>query len=124
MKNKIELIRPDDLLHLSFEFTNLRIDSDDAPNPILTIDDASKDAFVIVTFPPQTIAETAYFEEPKAPISPEPPPTDPSPPPSRPLDEPGIFNSTGWLPPRRAVAKIGGLSRLAFKVPVGVTIPY
>ncbi len=108
MLHKIDLIRPDDLLHLSFEFINLRIDSDDPSNPILTINDASKDAFVIVTFPPQTIAETAYFESS-----------------ATKLDEPGIIDPhpVSGLP-RQATAKIGNSSRLAFKVPSGVTIPY
>src|SRR5580704_16135442 len=58
----IELLRPDDLLTLTIEAQNLRLDAQDPKNPALVVDDSSQPAYLIVTFAPQHIVEKAYFE--------------------------------------------------------------
>ena len=117
-----ELIRPDDLLNLQVEVLNLRLDASDPQKPALVVDDASAPAALIVTLPPQAIAERAYFEAavlPGAVADPDPP----SPPRADPdagksdretLDPPGA-------PGRAAMA---GPSRLVFAVPNDVRVPY
>jgi hypothetical protein len=70
-----ELIRPDDLLNLIVETVNLEIDRGDPERPLLTVADPAQSARLVVTFPPQTIAESAYFEG--SGIPPDPPPVLP-----------------------------------------------
>ncbi|HKB91483.1 MAG TPA: hypothetical protein VKC60_13280, partial [Opitutaceae bacterium] len=117
---KLEIIRPDDLLHLQFELTNMSLDASDASNPQFVISDPNKSAFLGVIFPPQTITETAYFEysivPPDAPTNPD---KGKSASDNEPLDPPGV---TG--PKRHAVAKLAHSSRLVFSVPPGVRIPF
>ncbi len=52
----IDLLRPEDFLALQFEFHNLRIQGSEL------VRETSGDAFVVVVFPPQSIAEEAFFE--------------------------------------------------------------
>src|SRR4051794_16341115 len=63
-----ELIRPDDLLTLHVAGYNLRPGGN--AEPMLERIDAAKDAVLVVTFPPQNIAETAYYAN----ANPQPPP--------------------------------------------------
>ena len=60
---RIEVVRPDDLLNLEIETVNLRLDTEE--EPALVLEDPELPARLSVTFPPQTIAETAYFESSK-----------------------------------------------------------
>jgi hypothetical protein len=58
----VELLRPDDLLNLRVECRNLQVDQGDRANPVLAAIDATQNAYFIVHFPPQTIAEEAVYE--------------------------------------------------------------
>ena len=62
MALKVDLIRPDDLLNLQIECRNLKLDTSDRANPVLIAEDATQVAYLIVQFPPQTIAEEAVYE--------------------------------------------------------------
>jgi hypothetical protein len=63
----VELIRPDDLLNLRIECRNLQLDKSDRTNLVLTATDTAQTAYLIVHFPPQTIAEEAVYEPRKEP---------------------------------------------------------
>src|SRR5215472_11017149 len=84
----ISLVRPDDLLALTFELINLTLDQTQTP-PQFVRTQAGQDAFLIVHFPPQHVGETGF-------------PANGSP-------------STLPLPPVGAV--LAGPSRLAFRIP-------
>ena len=58
----IDLLRTDDLLNLVIECDNLQLDRSDPDSPALVPIDAVQPAFLIFNFPPQTIAEEAFFE--------------------------------------------------------------
>ena len=119
---KIELVRPDDLLHLQIEGVNLRLDKSDAAQPALIVRDPQQPARLILTFPPQTIAEAAYFEysvvKPADEGSNRPDP-DASKTSNEPLDPPGQPQA-----PRRTAAQLGRPSRLVFNVPADARIPF
>ncbi len=102
---KFSVLRPDDLLALEFECVNLRIQ--EGPRPALVRQNAANPAYLIVHFPPQHIAEQAFYEtagpaikpdEKEAKTRPEPTTSEtPSPPP--------------------VLSRIAGPTRLAFLVP-------
>jgi hypothetical protein len=109
---RAKLVRPDDLLNLRVEGVNLRLDAGDPAAPALVVDDPQRDAFLVVVFPPQTITEENVFESSPLPV----PKHD------RPKENataPGIKTPGG-----RARARIGGESRLVFRVPPERRIPY
>ncbi|MEX3940624.1 hypothetical protein AB4Y44_13940 [Paraburkholderia sp. BR10937] len=66
---RFDLVRPDDLLNLRVTTENLRVDTTDPSKPALVIDQQGAPAWLVVTLPPQTIAENAFFES--SPIAPE-----------------------------------------------------
>jgi hypothetical protein len=101
-------LRADDFLALDFEFINLRLSTPSPGKPVLTIANSANPAFIVVTFPPQNIAEQAFWLAAKGfPVL----PPDPTPP-----DE--------TLPPI-APSRIAGASRIAFRVPANTSpIPY
>lgn len=116
-----DLIRPDDLLNLRVEGVNLRLNRRSRKNPHLAVQNRNKPAFLILTFPPQTITEPAFFE---ASIVPQDPtsgvPADPDAgSTSEPLNDPGQT-----VDDRTAVAKLGHPSRLVFKVEPDTKIPF
>ena len=77
---RLRLVRPDDLLNLEIEAVNLRLDTDDPADPALVVDEPAAPARLVVLFPAQTIAETAYFESPPfAGVARRPPGSRPSP---------------------------------------------
>src|SRR6266404_5575340 len=133
MATKIDLIRPDDLLNLRIEATNLRIDLSNPEKPVLVLEDAQRQAFLAFIFPPQTIAERAYFEAaivkppvgPSKAIRPETNPDKKPPDPesastaNEPLDPPGYVDNN-----RPTVAQLGHPSRLVFTVPSNTRIPF
>jgi hypothetical protein len=95
---------------------NLQLDSSDPEDPALIPIEPTQDCYLVVTFPPQTIAETAFFEV--APIPPppsQPPPTQPDP-----------ATSQKPTPNVPVPARLGGPTRLAFLIPASVEtrIPY
>ena len=124
---RFELVRPDDLLNLEIEAINLRLDRSSPTKPALVVDDAAAPARLVVLFPPQTIAETAYFEASEFEATntpgeePEPTPDNPADPQpaERPLDAPGSVGAG-----RDSVARIGDSSRLVFEVKDGTRIPF
>jgi hypothetical protein len=62
MPVKFEVTRPDDLLSLTVEGDNLQLDTSNPEAPALAVENAQLPAFLTIVFPPQTIAETAFFE--------------------------------------------------------------
>ena len=113
---RFEIIRPDDLLNLGIVAENLRVDTSDPNKPALVIDQRGAPAWLQVTLPPQTIAESAFFQS--STIAPEQIPgrTDPT------------GNSTLTTPGQPAanavaVAQLARPSRLVFDVPAGTRIP-
>ncbi|HVG26420.1 MAG TPA: hypothetical protein VM865_02350 [Acidobacteriaceae bacterium] len=112
MAIEFDVTRPDDLLRLKFRGDNLRLDESEAETPALVVEDANAPAFLTVTFPPQSIAETAFFES--SVVSPETNKPDP--------DDATV---TEPLPGAGHVkARIAHPSRLVFKVAAGKRIAY
>nr|MBP8601561.1 hypothetical protein [Candidatus Saccharicenans sp.] len=72
------LLRPDDLLCLDFEFINFRLVN--LPRPHLVKENRQQPAYMIVHFPPQSLAEEAFYEttpelkDSRQPEPPKPPP--------------------------------------------------
>ena len=103
----VSVLRPDDLLNLEFEFLNLKL-APSAPARLVR-QNPSSPAFLIVHFPPQSIAEEAFWEAAKE---------------FKPVSVPGskfrVFQvqSTSDVPRVPPVlSRISGRSRLAFRVP-------
>jgi len=109
---KFELIRPDDLLNLGVTAYNFRIDFSHAKPPFLVQDKAEQPSYLVFHFPPQTTAETAFYE-----FSPQKPPPG--------QDNPDAGKTpadTDTKPaPGEVKARIGGPSRLVFRLPGGST---
>lgn len=111
------VVRPDDLLALRIELVNLKVKTGTPP---LLQRSSDADAYIILHFPPQSIAEEVFFETapegmdgnspdvPKAPEGIEPKPK---------LDDEGVA-------PPPIHARAAGESRLVFKVPVDFSVPY
>ena len=57
-----ELLRPDDLLYLGVGGSNLRLQSDPEQGAYLEVENRNRRAYLQLTFQPQTIAESAFFE--------------------------------------------------------------
>ncbi len=114
---KIEIVRPDDLLNLRIEAVNLRLDATMRRAPVLVVADARQPAYLVVTFPPQTIAEHAYFEA--AIVQPEADPLRQSRDPEK-----GNNAVETPAPPGQTAARLGQPSRLVFQVPPAARIPY
>jgi hypothetical protein len=115
----VDLLRPDDLLTLTIEARNLKLDTKDPKNPMLVVDKSSQPAYLIVTFAPQGIIEQAFFET--AANFPQEPNFNNVPPGTPPL--PGA--SDAFLPAGQVPARISGPSRLVFQLPKNVKkIPY
>ncbi len=86
----IKALRPDDLLHLDFEFLNLKLVN--LPRPHLVKENSAQPAYLIVHFPPQSIAEEAFYEA-------------ATPAESDPIKPPPVFS------------RISGPTRLVFQIP-------
>ena len=111
---RLRLLRADDLLNLEIATVNLRVDG--AGNDrALVVEDAASPGQLSVGFPPQTIAETAYFRSSAVPEV-EPAPGE------RPFDPPGATNGSPILP-RDSAARVANPSRLVFEVPPGTRLP-
>lgn len=111
-----EVTRPDDLLRLHIRGENLAPVQKDGGGIALAAEDPAQPALLVVTFPPQTIAEAAAFEASivQPPVEPDIPPGVEPPPPQTigPIDPPGSVK-----------VRIGAPSRLVFTVPEGTQIP-
>lgn len=132
-----ELIRPDDLLHLQVDGSNLRLITNENRRPVLVVEDRKLPAFLRFTFAPQTIAESAFFEAALVPPTSPPTPLDPkrkdpeqdSTMIREPLAEPGTVSASAKAAAGHAtriptVAQIGHPSRLVFVVPADAAIPF
>ena len=114
MNLTFELLRPDDLIALTVETVNLRLDTADPTRPRLVVDTLGSPAILIYHFPPQAILEQAYFQT--ATVTPppfNPPPSNPplAPPPT----DPSVADPLGS--PGTVGARMSGASRLAFALP-------
>jgi hypothetical protein len=119
----LSVVRPQDLLALTFRFLNLRLQAQTGKPAVLVRIDATKPAYVIVEFPPQHVAEEALFEaDASYPVSRPPLPPDAPPDPDagkQAASDTDRFNG----PPLKA--RLAGTSRLSFRVPDDVKqIPY
>lgn len=121
---KLELVRPDDLLNLEVEAVNLRLDTSDPESPALVVDKGEQPAWLLVTFPPQTIGEGAYFEY--SIVPPDIPPGGPSDPDAGKSkdDNDGLPFPGTTLPGRSSVAELAHPSRLVFEVPADARLPF
>ena len=109
-------VRPDDLLALRIELVNLQVQ----PGPPPTVNKTgSGDSFIVLHFPPQSIAEEVFFET--APAGMNQPQTPPPPPGVTPKHEPAGTETPEPAPLR---ARVANESRVAFKVPAGFSAPY
>jgi hypothetical protein len=115
-----DLLRPDDLLVLTVELVNFRLDKTNAKKPLLKVDKAANPAYLIAHFQPQSITEQAFFETSAIPPQPynvppppaEAPPADPS-------------TSDTLVPPGQVPARMSAPSRLVFRVPANAKpIPF
>jgi hypothetical protein len=97
------VIRPEDLLVLDFELVNLRIQESKGPAPATLVKKGRGQAYLVVWFPPQHLAEEAYYNTMDGFDVPD---GDP--------DEHTIPREPG-PPPIRAI--LSGWSRLVFCVP-------
>ena len=116
---RLHLVRPDDLLNLEIEAVNLRVDRR-GREPALVVADPDQPARLIVLFPPQTIAESAFFEysvvapdlTTETPIDPA--PTNPDVEKSESDNDPLPSRSQGHSPPiRHVTASPGSPTRAA-----------
>jgi subtilisin family serine protease len=118
---RTSLLRPDDLLNLQVEGINLQLDASDPANPVLVAGDAGQEAFLIVHFPPQTTTEQAFFE------SGETPEQVVKPPEVKRKDQlagkkPDELETL--KPAGQVAARLGGPTRLVFRVPGEARIPF
>ncbi|MBD2731844.1 hypothetical protein H6G96_37625 [Nostoc sp. FACHB-892] len=121
---KVSVIRPDDLLNLQIEGRNLQIETSLCETPVLIPEDTTQIAYLIVHFPPQTIAEEAVYES-RQDLEINPPPTstnDPKDPEK--LRREIRLPENVFDPPVRS--RIGQPSRLVFQLPANTNprIPY
>ncbi|MFL6100302.1 MAG: hypothetical protein ACJ71T_10145 [Actinomycetales bacterium] len=113
---KATLLRPDDLLSLEVTGVNVRLDTADPKAPALVVADQQQDAFLVVGLSPQTTFEQAFFEG--SPTSPE----QVLGPGDRP--RPATTDLTPPTDPGHLAFKLGGPSRLSFRIPPDARIPY
>lgn len=66
----ISVLRPADMLALEFRFVNLKLNRLGRDGLSLKREDSQRDAFVVVRFPPQAIAERAYRDPGETPEAP------------------------------------------------------
>jgi hypothetical protein len=104
-----ELLREDDLLALRVGTENLSLDTHTADKPLLVRADPAKPAYLTFEFPPQSIAEKAYYEVAAHVVNPANPAAG---------DDP--LDPAGSVP-----GMMAGGSRLVFKLPTAIKhIPF
>lgn len=117
---KVDLIRPDDLLNLHIEGVNLQVNPSSGEQATITFEDLAKPAYLVVQFPPQTIAERVFFEtnaDTKKPVG-----ADPAM--QARIDRDAAAASDPLLAPGKVAVRLGGPSRLVFRVPAEMRIPF
>jgi hypothetical protein len=122
-----QLLRSDDLLNLRVEAENLRLDTEGPDAPALTPENPDAPAWLTFEFPPQSIAEGAYYEAAVLPADGDPGRPDPDQPASPPAQD-QLIGPTAvpghTLPGQKTVAQMARPSRLVFRVPNGVRLAY
>lgn len=116
----LSIVRPQDLLALTFRFLNLRLQAQSGKAGVLVRQDATKPAYVLVEFPPQHVSEEALFEaDSNYPTAKAPRPEGAPPDTDAGKSDTDPFNG----PPLKA--RLAGATRLAFRVPDDIKeIPY
>ena len=105
---EVTVLRPQDMVSLHFTFYNLKHEG----SSLVPIHPMSP-AYMVVEFPPQNIAEEAFFEtDAKFPVGDKDPDYEKAPDPFPPV------------PLAPVKSRISGLSRLVFRVPGDAIIPY
>lgn len=120
MAFKVDLIRPDDLLNLHIEGVNLQVNPGSGEQASITFEDPAKPAYLVVQFPPQTIAERAFFEtnaDTKKPVGADPAMKDR-------IDRDAVAATDALVAPGKVAVRLGGPSRLVFRVPTEMRIPF
>ena len=115
----LAILRPDDLLVLSVQAVNFRVDTSAPDRPRLVRDAPGEAAYLVYVFPPQSVAEQAFFEtvqikgQDQSGINP--PPSTPPLPGPQPLPTPETPKAPGSV-----AAWVAGQSRLVFRLPAGL----
>jgi len=127
MSGSSRLLRPDDMLALNIETINLTLDNDPKRGPALVVDKAGRAAFIVFAFPPQSIAEGAYYEA--AVVEPDlksgaTDPDQPHPAPAKDqlIDPPVLPGHVASG--QKVVAELAHPSRLVFRVDGTTRIPF
>jgi hypothetical protein len=116
-KIKTTLLRPSDMLKLDFTFYNLKLTDGKLVHGV-----SRSPAYMVVRFPPQNIAEQAFFETAKAPDDPSTVTLEVQTPEGKPKDtDEGTGEETPHVP---VESRLSGPSRLVFKVPKDAEIPF
>jgi hypothetical protein len=110
-----DLLRPDDLLYVRVEGTNLRIDKTTPEAPVLMVEDTTKPGYLAISFPPQATAETAFFHASEVKPAGDPNKVDP---------DDGSVAVDPLKPPGQVKARRAQPSRIVFVVPLDARIPY
>ena len=111
MSFTLSILRPDDLLNLRVTCVDLNIETD-ASGKARLVPGSDADAFLVFTFPPQTITERAYYDAAKA--YPPKDPDDGGPYDKAPGGGPPVIGNPDA--PGDVPARIGGQSRLVFRL--------
>ena len=128
MALKVNLIRPDDLLNLQVECINMAVDATDAAHPAIVSIIPQQPSYLVIHFPPQTMVEQAFFETseinqkiqkgelPELPgvVGPD----------KIRVDRDQALTDNPLLPPGNVASRLGGTSRLVFRVPPDARIPF
>lgn len=111
------VVRPGDLLALRVELVNMTVTPGKGGEPPQMAHGGSGNAFLVLHFPPQSIAEQVFIERAAKGVTLADVPTGA-------VDKPAIPPGDHDVDPPPVRARIAGESRLAFKVPAGFQAPY
>jgi hypothetical protein len=118
----VNLIRPDDLLNLTVQCLNMQLDKSNRTHPVVIPHRPEQPSYLVVTFPPQTTVEQAYFEAPAAGDAAKPEGLDA--PTQKRVDRDAGAVTADPPAPGNVAARIGQPSRLVFRIPAEARIPY
>lgn len=114
----IPVIRHEDLVHISFEFVNMKVQNGGiGGRGTRHVSSTGGTSYLVAHFPPQNFAEQAFFET-DADFQPEDSNTDKPPDPDKNTGNEDPLSPTPHIP---VLSRISGPSRLAFKLPAGVS---
>lgn len=111
---KTTILRPQDMLKLEFKFINLELQENNR-DIVLVRAYPDNSSYIVVTFPPQNIAEEAFFESATDPDDPNDVVFPVETPPDKPPDpDKNTSDETPYYPVK---SRISGPSHLVFKIP-------